>query len=218
MTNLIRKGGYLAAVAVLCLCSSAFGNIITMDFLHGTAPPKGYPETSSIFPYVFHLDGSPQLTDLVCDDFLDGTKPNTWTATKNSIPNLNSSNTYFFAKYGMAAYVEAAFLVEELYETPISSTASANLQWAIWAIFDPVLLKTGEETAGALADYKTALGHAGDNPDLYSDVWVYTPVVDVNGVWKVANPRAEQEFFGIPEASTSTLLGAGLVGLVALML
>jgi len=53
---------------------------------------------------------------------------------------------------------------------------------------------------------------------MYSDVWVYTPVSNVNGVWDVEKPGVQQEFMGVPETRTSTLLGAGLVGLVALML
>ena len=218
MMNLARKCGMLVAIAVLCFCGSASADIVTLDLLHLSPPPKGYSSgTDSIFPYAFSINGSSKVTNLACDDFIHGTKPNPWTATRNAVPDVNASNSYFFSKYGMAGYVEAAFLVEELYSAT-TQLERADLQWALWAIFDPVIATSGRLTPTALADYNTAKGHSGDNPDLYSDVWVYTPVTNVNGVWDVENPGVQQEFMGVPETRTSTLLGAGLVGLVALML
>jgi len=216
--NLGRKCGMLVAIAVLCFCGSASADIVTMDLLHMSPPPKGYSSgTDSIFPYAFSINGSSKVTNLACDDFIHGTKPNPWTATRNPVPDVNASNSYFFSKYGMGGYVEAAFLVEELYAAT-TQLERADLQWALWAIFDPVIATSGRLTSTAHADYLAALGHASDNPNLYSDVWVYTPVTKVNGVWEVEKPGIQQEFMGVPETRTSTLLGAGLVGLVALML
>jgi hypothetical protein len=208
------------AVAVLCFGSSAFANtIVSMHFLGGTAPAYGGPVVAA---YNFNINGSSTVTPLICDDYLDDIATGqTWNALVTNLQNVNSSNTYFFGTYGLAGYEEAAYLAQEMYAAGLTSPASlgqTDLNYAIWAIFDPSLV--GGLDAGATTDLANAVNavtvqHAPLSD--FANVYIYTPV-DASGKVLTAGPRP-QEMIGVvtPEVSTSVLSGVGLLGLLSLM-
>ncbi len=89
------------------------------------------------------------------------------------------------------------------------STEWGNIQFALWAVFDPtVQSQAGFTTTGTTpSSYWLALAQGQSfTPGEFSNVLVYTPV-DVNG------QNSPQEFLGtVPEPGTMLLLGTGLVG------
>jgi hypothetical protein len=214
------------AIAVLCFGSSAFANtIVSMQFINSTAPAYG---TTSVAAYNFYINPPTTIvTPLICDDYADGvTNGETWNALKTALPDVNSTNTYFFAAVGMPGYEEAAWLAQQLYAAGLTSPASqtvTDLNYAIWAVFDPgtgpgtgaLKALDATEIARVNADLALAQGHANDPTSDYANVYFYTPV-DANGNVLRSAPRP-QEFIGIPEASTVALSGVGLLGLLSLM-
>jgi len=244
MGNLVRKFGYLTAVAVFCFGSSAFANTVTLTFT-GTSgsAPLGY---AYIYPYYFNISpadpvGSPtNHVAMVCDDFTDeitnGEPP--WSVVVTNVPSVASTNTYFFGitnyngDTGITSYEEAAWLAEQLVSPPPNASV-ADIQWALWGLFDGSNGVFGSdfltdfngfgssdktEITKLLADAKTQHGSAAS----YANVYVYTPAVcSTNGCTPEpsSDTNRPQEFIRVvPEASTSALLGAGLLGLAALML
>jgi len=218
MTNLVRKCGCLMAVAVLCFATSAFGTTVTLDLANGTRPAYG---SYYVFPYGFHINGSPSFTPLICDDFMHAVSfGETWKATVTNLTALPGSNTpQFWTATGaggpgdtkITLYKEAAWLTQQIFEGDLTLTQVTDLNYALWYLMDP-RNPPGPLDAGAKADLNAALTHGSDPLSDFSDVWVYT----WNGTAITGGTPPPQEFLGIPEARTSALLGVGLVALMLL--
>jgi hypothetical protein len=119
------------------------------------------------------------------------------------------------------AYMAAAWLAEDLITVNQSTSAgqleAGELSYAIWGIFDPgnsgaLSNLSGTDLAAADTDITDAFNAvAGDNPDQFSNVDIYTP-----------DPKdASQEYLvvtePVPEPTTFSLIGLGLaaVGLIS---
>jgi len=232
-----RKLGLLLAAVVFCFASSAFADIVSMNFL-GPTGPSYYGE--EILPYSFTVTpispaGPAYNAGLICDDYSDHiTGGETWYASKTAVPNLPGSFTPYYWTFtstagggttGLDLYEEAAWLaLESKNPTPGDCNAAStdcvgDIQWAIWSLFNNVAPPNGTDPYAAAWDALAAANYAGGN---YANVFIYTPltcnangncVADVPGA-----PGVPQEFIGVPEAHTSSLVAAGLLGLVALML
>jgi len=241
MISLGRKFGLLIAVAVICSATTAFADIVKMTFT-GPTGPSYYGE--QILPYDFTLTGinPPSGTisaGLICDDYSDHISTNQWWyASKTAVPDLPGSFTPYFWNYhsyvggtgggyttGLDLYEEAAWLAQEsLNPTPgycdvATTDCVGDIQWAIWSLFNNVAPPNGKDPFAADWDAKAVAHYAGGN---YANVFIYTPLtLDANGNWVADVQGASgvpQEFIGVPEAHTSSLVAAGLLGLLALML
>jgi len=248
MSKLFRNCGYLLAAVTFCLVGSAFASplplsIVTMTFTGtGGSAPLGY---AYVYPYYFNLSpaipsGHPNIdVALTCDDFTDEISyGESWTAEVTSLPNASSGNTYFFGRTnydgasGLTSYEEAAWLAEEMMSrSPIASVA--DLQWALWGLFDGT---NGVFNADYQADFntfstankneiKTLLADAAadhGSAASYANVYIYTPVIcnasRSNCTVDTLSSRPQEFIRVVPEASTSALLGVGLAGLIVLML
>jgi len=213
MISLGRKFGLLLAAVVFCFASSAFADIVQMDFLGGTGPTAFGEE---IFPYSFLVTpispaGPAYNAGLICDDFNNHISGgDIWLAEKVAVPNLpGSPQPYYWSSLGMVGYEEGAWLAQQAFMPGNSAATNADIQWAIWSLFDPATPPAGIDPGAAGWLAAAAANYAGGN---YSNVYIYTPLAGQPGV------TGPQEFIGVPEAHTSSLVAAGLLGLVALML
>jgi len=224
MTNVVRKCGCLIAVAVLCFATSAFGTPITDTLQLVSAAPPSYGG-DDVFPYGFHVNGASSLTDLICDDYTHNIYfGEIWDVSVTNVTALPGSNTpQFWNATGaggagdtqIVLYKEAAWLVQQVFEGGLTQLQRTDLNYALWYLMDPHN-PPGPLDAGAQADLNAALTHGHDPLSDFSDVWVYTwmPGTPIRGGTNGTPPP--QEFFGIPEARTSALLGVGLVALMLL--
>lgn len=167
---------------------------------------------------------------IYCDDFLtDVSVGHIWQATVTNLSALEGLTsplaTLKFNPDGTAAtqqsdYMAAAWLAEQIsgidQSTKSGQTQAGELSYAIWGIFDPTtpghpgaLAKISGTEQSAAAGYLTTAFNsvAGEDPDDFSNIDIYTP-----------NPRdASQEYLSIthpvPEPATLSLLGFGLAGI-----
>lgn len=166
-------------------------------------------------PYNFTSDG--ESLQLVCDTFQnDVYPPESWTASTTTI----GVGMGLFGTTSSTQYQEAAWLVQQMFSNLGNTQTVADIQWAIWDIFDPGSCTTGVSNCdpygnpgdqGNIAGWMSSAeaSYAGGN---YSDVVVYTPL---NG-WP-GNYGEPQEYLGLvsaPEPGTSSLMliGLGLLG------
>ena len=202
MKHRVRKFSYLVATAVFCFASSAFG-----DHLILISSPGG----AQIGPYTTTVDGA--TTRLLSDDdthainFGEG-----WTATEETVAhivNIDMGPGVEFPIASVADYEAAAWLVEQMFNP---GTNNANLNEAIWEIFDG---NAGHGEGALVGSAFASIGTAAAPNYADLDVYTYEPgttITDQN------DSDIPQEFLGVPESHTSSLLAAGLLALVALMI
>src|SRR5271154_419995 len=84
-------------------------------------------------PYNFTSGG--QSLQLICDTFVnDVFPPETWTANTTSFSSLGGT---LFGSGDQTQYLEVGYLAELMFANLSNPGPVANLQWAIWDIFDP---------------------------------------------------------------------------------
>jgi hypothetical protein len=171
-------------------------------------------------PYNFTSNG--QSLQLVCDTFENEVyPPESWTANVTTA----GSGTGLFGSTSSAQYQESAWLVQHMFANLGSSQTVADIQWAVWDIFDPGTCGTGVSNCdpygnpgdqSSIAGWVTAaeLDSAGGN---YSNVVIYTP----QSGWPPGY-GVPQEYIGIvsaPEPGTVSLMliGLGSLGLMMVM-
>lgn len=218
------------AVALLCFGSSAWadGTIVNVELtgVNGAYQVWGYyagPYTLAISPNSNYIPSTSMLG--VCDDFTtDIYQGYKWTAYQIVLQNGNLTNldeAKFYGTTGLSGasgqtlYEQAAFLVHSEFKACGAGGnvgTCDNISAALWALMDPAIaakLDQGQQAwitaaEAAAAKYGTAE---------FDGLDILTPTCSGSTV-----PCGSQEFWiYTPEASTSALLGVGLVALVALI-
>jgi hypothetical protein len=218
MSNLVRKIGYLTAVAVLFFGSSALAYTVDMNF---TGVGGNNLDGVYVYPYDFTVSGDP--AKLMCDDYGNEISiPESWNARVTDLGSLTASNIassgLYFASLSNALqdYQEVGWLAQQMILHNGNDAAQADINWAIWSIMDSNSPPNGTDPGAAAWMALAASNYKGGN---YWDVDIYTPTI--GNALPLDKASGPQEFLGVdsvPEAHTSALLGAGLLGLVALML
>lgn len=237
MNSLIRKYCFLTAVAVLACASATFAQSTTVTF-------TGEVNTSNfggvyVDPYTANVGG--QSVVVLCDDFADEITPNeSWTASIGSIGPGGLTGSPLFGYNNLPSgetqtqlYQQVAYLATQLLQNVGNATEQAGLSYAIWQLTyetgaSPTASSLGSPasiianavtTAGGLSNcpvcqvyYNALQGLSTANLGSAYSFEILTPTS-----WPSGDGRP-QEFLTVstPEASTIVMLGADLLGVLAL--
>ena len=233
MNRLFQKSWYLTAIAVLAFAAASFGQV-TMSL---TGVGDGVVVDNSNYgfgvyvdPYTATVGGVPN-TPVICDDWSDNSYVGTtWTANVSNISSsgLTGSTLLFGNSLGsgpptqQTLYQEVAYLATLLLENNGNANMQAGISFAIWNLTypynsnqespSPAAFLDSSGNSGAIADYNWAMGQLQTaintntlgNADSFE---ILTPTT----------PGVAQEFLvETPESSTIVMLGADLLGMLAL--
>jgi len=209
-------------LALVMFGTAAYSHADTVTLTLVNVNP-GYNDGSYYtYTYNFSINGSPVLTPLLCDDFVDDVYiGETWTATVSNINQIVANGqmtpvagSLAFGQTKLKAYLEAAYLYNKLYTT-LDASSSVNINHAIWALFSSTTYNPGSAALFAEANANTSES----DTSMFSDITFFTPVADsqtLDGRPLTSGPNngRPQEFIGkVPEVSSLALLGFGLLGL-----
>lgn len=212
----------LFAALVLLFVTVLFSPSAKADSVPLTIDNGGSIVSGGVYvgPYNFTSNG--QSLQLICDTFEnDVYPPESWKASVTTA----GSGTGLFGSTSSTQYQEEAYLAQKMFANLGNTQTVADIQWAIWDIFDSGTCGTGVSncdpygTPGDQSNIAWWVSNAQTNAagGNYSDVLVYTPVSG----WP-AGDGTPQEYLGIvpaPEPGTATLMlvGLGLLGLTTVM-
>ncbi len=210
--------GILSTALVLLVGAAAQADTITVNDGGSIVSGGVY-----VGPYDFTTSGGQSLK-LVCDTFENEVyPPETWTAAVTTV----GSGSGLFGSTTSVQYEEVAWLAQKMFANLGNTQTVADIQWALWDIFDPGTCLTGVSNCdpyGTPSDQSGIQGWltSAENPTNYasgnySDVEIYTPVSG----WP-SGDGTPQEYIGIvnaPEPGTLSLmlLGLGSLGLMMVM-
>jgi hypothetical protein len=237
---MFRRAFFSGAFALVCLASSALGDV-TMEL---TAPPPG-PSLGGVYisPYTALIGPAGQTiapitgvsTPVICDDFTTDVSINTapWQAIVTDVASVNNGTTAStnvkFDKTSSAAqqqqdYATAALLAEWIMGAQqnggtYQGFSQGDLSFALWGLFDPNSVDpngplSGNWISGSdLTNANLALNMAkldAGSYTQYSNVVIYSPTPQ----------SASQEYLVVrtPEAPSALLLTVDLSSLVGLIL
>ena len=196
---------FFVALMALVLANTAFANSVTMTYVghQGATAIDGSPLIG--YPYYFSVNGSKNYTPLMCDSYDNNVYlGETFHATVS--PFLQGIASSMFGS-SMALDYKAAGLI---FKSMLGGTLDrAQAQWAVWGLFSTnAQANPFFTTIGGASIDATYLALAQTAPNsAYSGLLLYTPAGAKPGM-------GPQEFIGfspVPEPTTLTLMGTGLV-------
>jgi hypothetical protein len=128
MTKTLRVLLVASAAVVLFLAPAAFADRASMTL---TGAGSNILNNVYIGPYTVTIGTT--STPVICDDYADESYiPESWTANVSTLSNLTSTNH----PGKRTLYDEVAYLTLELLTAPKNSLQAAEIQYAIWDVFD----------------------------------------------------------------------------------
>ena len=191
------------ALVSIALCGSALANSVTMTFKGQYGSGNGNGGN----PFYFSINGSSTLTPLLCDSFdNDIHLGETWQATVTPfLQGIGMFGSTMSLDYKAAGLIFKSMLAGQL-------TTSAA-QWAIWGLFSTNAQNNPMfATMNGASIEATYLALAANAPNsAFNGLVLYTPIAGTQ-----SSGGLPQEFIGfspVPEPTTLTLMGTGLLAL-----
>ncbi len=194
MRRLLHIGLFLALWAAV---PAGADTLVTLTGVGGANQGGVY-----VAPYYLKING--QTISVMCDDYLhDVTIGETWHANLVSFADISAGRFWnpSAPATSLHDYEMAFWLFNEFQLHPAQA---GNINFAVWAIFDPAVIGHSGWTSGALAWLNAAQQFQG--PFDYSSFYLIVPT-DLS-------PTGPQEYIGrTPEPAALALVGTGFVAI-----
>jgi hypothetical protein len=231
MESVTRQRWQLMAGALVCLAP-------VFAACPGGAPPVGKACVSlanggndvvdniEVGPYYASINGGVS-TAVICDDFGDESYfPETWTADVYNSPNSATTDAQKWSilnakqpqAFTMAQdYNMVGWLASQMMLNLGDAKLVGQIDFALWAVFDPTAMPFMEQTRGT--SWLTAAAKYKDDPSFISGFDIYSPDTHfaISSPGSAMNPPQELLVVHTPEPPGLTMLGLDLSGLAALI-